>query len=108
MLSLAISDISLNLWCIAGAIIKQSLLFHHPASPPPSIAVIVFQREVWLRSGCFLVSINRFLTLYVTLQRLRSVCSVTHAKTVRDRSTGRHVRDTLLYGVLPGGAANAC
>ena len=64
--------------------------------------------ELWFCSGALITYINRFLTLYIMVQRLRCVCNVTTAKKLLARTPRQHWRDTVCFGVVPGGLLYLC
>ena len=129
-LSLAVSDLLLAFWFVHGAVWKVVLLHqysmfqneqesvNHSVHPElnssshweqnstdfsldtPSFRLYY---ELWFASGGISTWVNRCLTLYITVERLRCVCSVKVATEVLRRETKEHVRETLLKGVLPGG-----
>ena len=64
--------------------------------------------ELWNIAGGLTVYINRLLTIYIMIQRLRCIQNVQFAGELQERTPLRNCLDTVLCGMLPGVVLYLC
>jgi hypothetical protein len=96
LLTLAVSDITCNLAYAMGFVFR--LLVENNLILRNSTILRSTFTEYWRFTG----TINRFLTLFITLTRFRVLFFFRQAYQM-DRMTEReHIRETICFGILPG------
>jgi hypothetical protein len=95
LLILAVSDIAVSLLWAPGFV--NRLLIENDVS---SQNITVF--DILTAYGWFTGSTNRFLMVYIAFTRARLVWSLRQAQMSLRKTERDHIRETVLYGVVPG------